>query len=60
MSSDEDEGNPAFTIPFSTLLQVIETHEKQQHYLDIGHGIKNCWYDEEDERRMSTKILTAF
>jgi hypothetical protein len=48
-SSAEDEDKPAITIPFSTLLQVIETHEKQQVYLDISHGIKKRRYDKEDD-----------
>jgi len=36
----EDEDMPAITIPISTIMDVLNAHERQQNALDIGHGKK--------------------
>src|SRR5258705_13698584 len=39
-SKAKDEDKPNVTVPFSTLRRVIETHQKQQGYVDINWDIK--------------------
>jgi hypothetical protein len=46
-SSAEDQDKPAIIIPFSKLLQVINAHEDQRDWLDIGS--KKRRYGEEEE-----------
>ena len=47
-SKAEDEDKPTVTVPFSTLRRVIETHQKQQGYVDINRDIKKRLRDEGD------------
>ena len=49
-SAEADEDKPIITIPFSTIQDVINTHERQCSYLDITHDIKKRHHEEEDEK----------
>jgi hypothetical protein len=54
-SKPEDQDKPAITIPFTTFRRVINSHQKQQKYLDISRDIKKRPYEErnsDDEREM--------
>jgi len=46
----EDEENPAITIPFSMLQEVINAHEEQQSFIDISQNImKHPWGEDSDD-----------
>jgi hypothetical protein len=49
-SAEADEDKPVITIPFSTIRDVINAHERQRSYLDITHDIKKRHLEEEDEK----------
>jgi len=40
---------PAITIPISTIMDVLNAHERQQNALDIGRGKKRDAQDRDDD-----------